>query len=202
MPHNLARRRLASAAAHLNARSPHGGRVPMLVLMTDDERLAEPLLAARLLPKGAMIIVRSRDDARRSALAHTLMAVAHHRGLVVLIAEDAALAARCGADGLHLPEAKARQAAHWRALRPRWFISASAHSLHAIASTRLVDAFFLSPVFPTRSHPGARPLTPCRANRMATATRQPVYALGGVTSQNAALLRGFAGIAAIGALVA
>jgi thiamine-phosphate pyrophosphorylase len=89
VPHSLARRKLASAAAHLNARSPHGGRVPHLVLMTDDERLADPLLAARLLPKGAMIVVRSREDARRSELAHALMAVARHRGFIVLIADDA-----------------------------------------------------------------------------------------------------------------
>jgi thiamine-phosphate pyrophosphorylase len=198
----LARRKLASAAAHLNARSPYVGSVPHLVLMTDDERLADPLLAARLLPRGTMIVVRSREDARRSELAHALMAVARHRGLVVLIADDGALAVRCGADGLHLSEAKACQAAHWRALKPRWFISASAHGLRTLTATRLVDAYFLSPVFPTRSHPGAPPLTPCRANRMAMAIRVPVYALGGVTAQNAVLLHGFAGIAAIGALAA
>lgn len=200
MPHGLARRKLASAAAHLNARSAHAGRAPLLVLMTDDDRLPDPLSAARLLPRGAMVVVRSRDDTRRSMLAHALVAIARQRGLVVLVADDAALATRCGADGLHLPEAKARQAAHWRATHPRWFISASAHDLRTMTSTRLVDALFLSPVFPTRSHPGAPALTPGRANRMTMATRVPVYALGGVTAQNAVLLRGFAGIAAVGAL--
>jgi thiamine monophosphate synthase len=36
---------------------------------------------------------------------------------------------------------------------------------------------------------------------MARAFGIPVYALGGVTAQNASLLQGFAGIAAIGALL-
>ncbi|MGZ5935309.1 MAG: thiamine phosphate synthase [Rhizomicrobium sp.] len=196
----MARRKLASAAAHLNARSPHAGRAPMLVLMTDDDRLPDPVAAARQLPKGAMIVVRARDGARRNKLADELVALAHNRGLIVLIANDAGLAARCGADGLHLSQANAHQAAHWRALRPHWFISVAAHDERAATLSKFVDAIFLSPVFPTRSHPGAPALTPVRANHIAQAVALPVYALGGVTARNAALLNGFAGIAAIGAL--
>ena len=200
MPHSLARRKLAGAAAHLNARSAHAGRVPLLVLMTDDDRLPDPLSAARRLPKGAMIVVRSRDDVRRSEWAHALIRIAAPRGILVLVANDVTLAARCSADGLHLSEANARQATHWRALHPRWFISTSAHGLRGALAARSVDAIFLSPVFPTRSHPKSPPLTAVRANKMAAAIAQPVYALGGVTARNARLLHGFAGIAAIGAL--
>lgn len=200
MPNSLARRKLASAAAHLNARSAHAGRVPLLVLMTDDDWLPDPLSATRKLPKGAMVVVRSRNDARRSEWAHALVRIAGPRGILVLIANDVALARRCNADGLHLSEANACQAAHWQALHPRWFISASAHGPRGVLTARFVDAIFLSPVFRTRSHPKSRPLTAVRANRMAAAIAKPVYALGGVTAQNARLLHGFAGIAAIGAL--
>lgn len=172
----------------------------MLVLMTDDERLSDPIAAAHFLPKGAMVIVRSRDDEKRQAWARALVAVGHVRGLVILIANDAMLAARCGADGLHLSESTARQAAHWRALQPRWFISAAAHSARAALLEKYLDAILLSPVFPTASHPGARALLPARANKIAEAFKTPVYALGGVTARNASLLHGFAGIAAIAAL--
>jgi len=202
VPHSFARRKLASAAAHLNARSPHAGRVPMLVFMTDDERLPDPLAAARLLPKGAMVIVRSRDPAKRAQWAYAMMALARSRGLLVLIADDAVLASRCGAGGLHLSEADAHRAAHWSALRPRWFISAAAHSSRAAVLRKHVDAIFLSPVFATASHPGRPALTPVRANAMVHGLAVPVYALGGVTARNASLLHGFAGIAAIGALAA
>ena len=200
MPHSLARRKLASAAAHLNARSRHVGRVPLLVLMTDDERLGDPLAAAKLLPRGAMIVVRARNAATRATQARALVALGRARGFLILIANDAPLASRCGADGVHLSEANAHQAAHWRALRPQWFISAAAHSARAATLTRFVDALFLSPIFPTASHPNAATLTPMRANKIARASRVPVYALGGVTDRNVSLLRGFVGVAAIGAL--
>jgi len=200
VPHSLARRKLASAAAHLNARSPHAGRVPMLILMTDDERLPDPAAAARLLPKGAMIVVRSRGNERRVRLAHELVALARPRGLIVLVANDAKLARQSGADGLHLSQANAAQAMHWRAVRPDWFISAAAHDLRSAVSAKAVDAVILSPVYPTGSHPNGRTLTPVRANAMAHALSIPVYALGGVTARNAPRLHGFAGLAAIGAL--
>lgn len=200
MPYGLAHRKLASAAAHLNARSPHAGRVPSLVLMTDDDRLPDPLAAACALPRGAMIVVRSRQTARRITLARELMVIAKARSLFVLIANDAKLAAQCGADGLHLSQAAAHLAPHWRALRPRWLITAAAHDLRAAAMCKSVDALFLSPIFPTRSHPETAALTPVRANRMANALRIPVYALGGMTPRTARLLHGFSGIAAIGAL--
>jgi thiamine-phosphate pyrophosphorylase len=175
--------------------------VPFLVLMLDDDRLPDPLSAVRSLPRGALVVVRSREDARRTRLAHAIVAIARSRGLVVLVANDAVLAARSGADGLHLSEANAHLAAHWRALHPRWFLSAAAHGLRAGASTRFLDALFLAPIFPTPSHAKAIAHTPVRANRMVRAFGVPVYALGGVTAQNAPLLHGFAGIAAIGALV-
>ena len=151
--------------------------------MIDDDRVPDPLQAVRLLPRGALVVVRSREDERRRRLAIAIIGVARHRGLIVLIANDAHLASRCGADGLHLSEANARYAAHWRALRPRWFLTAAAHGLHALSSRKFVDALFLSPVFPSRSHAGEVARTPMRANRMAHAIGIPVYALGGVTAR-------------------
>jgi thiamine monophosphate synthase len=73
--------------------------------------------------------------------------------------------------------------------------------LHSVGSGKFLDALFLSPVFSTLSHAEMAAHTPVRANRMARAFGVPVYALGGVTAQNAPLLHGFAGVAAIGALL-
>jgi thiamine-phosphate pyrophosphorylase len=194
----MSRRRLASAAARLNAAHRMAGLLPPLVLFTDDERLAEPLAAARALPKGSMVVVRARAAARREVLARALLALARRRDLFVLVADDAPLAARLGADGLHLPERRACDAAHWRALYPHWIITAALHAGGAAPGG--LDAVFLSPVFPTRSHPGGAALSAVRANALARALKVPAYALGGVDAGNAALLHGFVGIAAIGAL--
>jgi thiamine-phosphate pyrophosphorylase len=166
-----------------------------LVLMTDDERLADPLAAARRLPKGSMVILRARNAARRHALADALSAETH--GLVLLASDDPVLADRL--HGLHLPEKRAREAAHWRALRPHWVITVAAHSGQGLRIAH-ADAALLSPIFATRSHPKAHPLTAARARLMARNSLLPVVALGGVTARNAPLLKGFAGFAAIGAL--
>jgi thiamine-phosphate pyrophosphorylase len=187
----LERRKLASAAARLNAASNYSGILPPLILMTDDDRLADPLGAARALPKGSLVIVRSRQAETRL---HLLTAIRAIGDCIVLVADDPDLAAQ--ADGLHLPERRAHEVAHWRARHPRWMITAAAHS----EKLQDADAVLLSPVFPTASHPGGAALTAVRANMIAAQSQVPVYALGGVTARNARLLHGFTGIAAIGAL--
>ena len=154
----------------------------------------------RALPKASLVIVRARDAKRRAQLATSLLVLARARGLILLIADDPLLAVRIGAHGIHLPEARAREAAHWRARFPRWFITVAAHSLRAIGNGRAADTVLLSPVFATLSHEGAEPLTAVRARLMARQVPVPLVALGGVNAGNAVLLGGVAGIAAIGAL--
>ena len=199
MASNLSRRTLAAAAARLNAAHALAGLLPPLALLTDDDRHADALAAARALPRGSLVVVRSRAAARRAVLAQALLLLARSRGLSVLVADDPALASRLGADGIHLPERRAREAAHWRALHPRWIITAAAHAPCAMSLEHL-DAVFLSAVFATASHPGRAALSATRANIIARALPVAVYALGGIDARKARLLRGFVGIAAIGAL--
>ncbi|HEY4275406.1 MAG TPA: thiamine phosphate synthase [Rhizomicrobium sp.] len=178
---------LARAAARLNA--------GLLALVTDDDRLPDPLRAARALPKGSLVIVRSRDIARRRALGEALREATE--GLILLAADDPVLADRL--HGLHLPEIRAGQAAYWRARRPHWLITIAAHSPRGLHAP-YADAALLSPVFATQSHPGAASLSAPRARLIARNASLPVLALGGVTAQNASLLSGFSGIAGIAAL--
>jgi len=172
--------------------------------MTDDERLPDPLAAARALPRGSMVVARSRDVRSLDELSRALLKIARRNGLAVLIAGDPMLAAHLGADGFHLSEARAGEAAYWRARYPAQVITASVHSFRALlrAQRLPVDAVFLSPIFATRSHPGRAVLTPERANPFARMTTVPIYALGGIDVRNARLLSSdtFAGIAAVGAL--
>lgn len=199
MSDSASRISLARAAERLAnaARS----KLPALILMTDDVRLADPIAAAKALPRGAGIILRTRDPQKRRSLALALRIVALERGLFLLIAGDVALARAVGADGVHLPQSRMGEAA---AIRARFglLVTASAHSLAALRRARQVDALILSAVFPTASHPGRAALGPARANLMAAQIPLPVYALGGITAKNAGRLDGFCGIAAIGALAA
>lgn len=173
----------------------------MLVLLTDDARLPDARAAACRLPPTSLVIVRARDPKQRAERARALGAIARKRGLILLIADDAGLARRLGAHGVHLPEARARHAARLKAQNPRWLITAAAHSLRAALGAPHADAILLSPVFPTASHRGSPALNPARARAIARQVKTPLFALGGVTARNAGLLSGFSGLAAIGALI-
>jgi thiamine-phosphate pyrophosphorylase len=160
------------------------------------------------------VIVRDSDAGKRAALAAKLAPVCRARHILLLIANDPALASRVRADGVHLSEAAlARRAVGAGAMRPRrsrGLVTAAAHSFPALlrADRRGVDAVLLSPVFPTLSHPGARTIGALRFAALVHALRchggsAQVMALGGVNAKNAARLvrAGAAGLAAIGALL-
>ena len=116
-------------------------------------------------------------------------------------AAGAAEAARTvGAAGIHLP-------GRWMAeqvgmARIAGTVSVGCHSVGEVAVARAAgaDMALLSPVFPTESHPEARPLG-LDALRAAsqTAGKMPVFALGGVNAVNAAscIEAGAAGVAGI-----
>lgn len=200
----LNREKLARVARALNAGVARRD-LPALILMTDQTRVPDPAAAVRALPRGSAVILRHTEAKARAALARALVEIADASGLILLIAADAPLAAEIGAHGLHLPEARAREAAHWRALKPSWIITAAAHSARALSAARIAgaDAALLAPVFATPSHPDREPLGLLRARLIAARAGLPVYALGGVNAQTVARLQHatFAGIAAIEALL-
>lgn len=191
--------KLSNEARRFDARG-----LPPLVMMTDDERLREPCAAALRLPRGSLVVVRARGPKRRAALASALARIARRRELLLIVADDPLLAARLGSHGVHFPEARAGEIAHWRAKRPQWLITASAHSLRAAANAARfgADAVFVSSVFATKSHTERTPLGHLRLRRIAQIVDVPIYALGGIDAHNVGQLRGanIAGIAAIGAL--
>lgn len=193
------------------ARSRRPVRLPAVVLLTDEQRLADLVAAAARLPRGSGVILRHYGiaTAERITLARALRAITRRRGNLLLIAADdragADLARAVGADGLHLSEWLLRRGRPfaWRLRKPRWRVTASVHSLAALrlAAARGMDAALLSPVFPTASHPGARALGPLRFAAWTRASRIPVYALGGIDDRSAARLRATraCGLAGIGA---
>ncbi|MDP8916720.1 MAG: thiamine phosphate synthase, partial [Pseudomonadota bacterium] len=102
---------------------------------------------------------------------------------------------------LHLPERMVRRLPAVRARRPRWVLTAAAHSEGALqrAAGAGADAVLVSPVFPSRSPSAGEPLGVGRLRRMCAASAAPVIALGGVDARAASrLLRsGAAGLAVV-----
>ncbi len=192
--HNDAKRRGAKYAVTL----------PRLILMTDAKRLPDPLPLAAQLPRGSAVILRHYEDPKRDLLSRSLATLCKKRRVRLLVAGDARLALKIGADGLYLPETQIVHGPNiWRCWRrPSWIIIAAAHSRSALwrAKRAGADAALLSPVFKTDSHPQARQLGPLLFLSLSHKSPLPVYALGGVNAANAARLvaGGCAGIAAIG----
>lgn len=176
--------------------------LPRTWLVSDPVRLPDPCALAAALPRGAGVLARGLA----APVLRRLAQIARRRGLVLLVGGDgrAALAARAG---LHVPDrAPTRHALPFLCARragARWArLSLAVHGMRATArATRLrADCGFVSPAFPTASHPGAPGLGPLRWAALARGFGRPAIALGGVAAGTAGRLPcSAAGLAAIGA---
>lgn len=191
---------LAATAARLN-RDAGAPPIPSLFFFTDPERTPDPEAAARRLPRGTAVVYRHFGADNRARVARRLAALCRSRGLRLLVGADADLARACGADGVHWPQ---RLMPDQRGSDFR-LVTAAAHDGDAIAKANAaqLDACVLSPIFPSRSASAQSELGLFRASQLARASAIPVVALGGVNASNATRLagRGFAGVAAIDALI-
>lgn len=174
--------------------------MPALLFFTDPRRTPDPAAVAARLPRGAAIVYRHFGAADAEAQARRLEAIARARGLKLLIGQDAALAARIGADGVHLPERLARLAPALKRVHPGWIVTSAAHSL-AAAKASLADAVVLSVALPSQSPSAAsvRALGPIRLAARVRAAGRPAYALGGINNKTARRLldAGLVGLAAV-----
>jgi thiamine-phosphate pyrophosphorylase len=149
--------------------------IPRRWLMTD-ERMGEALWPAiRRLPRGSGIVVRhyGLPPAGRRALLARIERLAARRGLVVLGAGMQA------SGGIHNG-------------RGQGLVSRAVHDRReAIAAARAgADLVFASPVFVTRSHPGARALGVVRLGLLVRGLPMPVIALGGMDERRFRRVRG------------
>ncbi len=174
-------------------------RLPVLWLFTDAARLPDPRPAAARLPRGlAGVVLRHDGVANRAALGRDLARICRVRRLALVVAGDPRLAAALRA-GMHL------RAGRWPGpLRPGGLVTSSAHGAVELRRARRAGAnlAFLSPAFPTASHPGAAGLGAANWARLAGGAGLPVAALGGVDGRTARRLpvRLCAGIGGITAL--
>lgn len=161
--------------------------LPNRWLISDARNDATLLQSLYRLPRGSGFIYRHYhlDDPERWLRFHELRQAAKACGHVVILSDSALTATEWGADGIYGPA---------RGLWPRrrgLMHLATAHDLSEIGlAARLgADAALLSPVFPTRSHPGKQVLGPTRFRLLARRSPIPVIALGGMTAHGARALR-------------
>lgn len=169
--------------------------------------LSRPLTqTVRQTAQGGAGLIQLRDKASSAdalkRLAENLRAAVRSSGARLIVNGNVNVAAAVEADGAHLPERASIEEARAR-LGGTALIGYSAHSVDGVrrAEDAGADYAFLSPVFPTRSKPGAVPLGLKRFERAASQTALPVYALGGIQPDNArmCLEAGAFGVAAASA---
>ena len=192
-------RRLARPARNLPAFG-----IPVLWLFTDALRLPDPRPVIDALPRRLCGVVFRHDGvAGRAVLAKAVARQCRQLAIPLVIAGDARLAAAIGA-GVHLRAARrAADQGSTRWLKSTALVTGSAHSAVDMRRARMMgaDAVFLSPVLPTRSHPGAPALGVVRWAALTRFAREAGMALGGVEGRMTRRLpRWCRGAGAIGAL--
>ena len=152
-------------------------QLPPIWLISDarNDDVLESVL--RRLPRGSGLVFRHYhlDPAKRRARWDRIVRRARARGHVIALSGSVRQARAWGADAVYGSPARL---AHGRGL---WRL-ATVHSLGEIASAARAgaDALFLSPVFPTRSHPGGSTLGPVRALLLAQRSGRHTIFLGGM----------------------
>ena len=172
--------------------------LPPLLFFTDPVRTPDPEAIARRLPPGSAVVYRTFGAPDAEARVLRLRAICRARGLKLLIGQDARLARRVGADGVHLPELLAHRATPLKRARPDWLITSASHSLRAARASR-ADAVVISVALPSRSASAGAALGPIRLAVLARAAERPAYALGGINNKTARRLlsTGIIGLAAV-----
>ncbi len=156
--------------------------LPQIWLISDarNDPALERVLAR--LPRGSGLIYRHYHlaPAERRARFEALARVARRFGHRVILSGTPRQARAWKADGAY-------GAAEKLARGPATLRLVTVHSLREMArATRArADAVLLSPVYPTRSHPGAATLGPVRFHLLAARSAVPAIALGGMTRHRA-----------------
>jgi thiamine-phosphate pyrophosphorylase len=158
-------------------------------------------VAARAAGDGVeMIQIRAKELSARelSSLVAKVTRVAQSSKVLVNTRTDVALA--CGAHGVHLPAGSMPPDTIRRIAPPGFLIGVSCHNLDELRAAEREGADFAvyGPVFPSLTKSLA-PIGLDALRRAVAAAQLPVYALGGVTRENAAacIAAGAAGIAGI-----
>lgn len=176
--------------------------LPATIFLTDRQRIADTAQVIRTLPRHSLVIIRDYDVQDRADYVKEMVTLSRRYGHKVLVGGDIRLALCTRADGVHFPEREVNKALGCKRHRPYWMVSTSAHSaktLRRIAKGGL-DFAMLSPVFPTKSHPGAKTLGMARFRGIGKAAALPLYPLGGIDQCTITQLKTavIPGVAAIG----
>ena len=155
----------------------------MAITMAESEGVERQLERLEAALADGLRLIQLRDKtlppAQRLWFAEAVVRLAHDVGALVVINDDAEIARRVGADGLHLSSGALAACA----ARPDFaWVGASCHTADEIARAGelQLDYALLSPVLPTPTHPENPGLGWTEFNQRIAGNTLPVFALGGM----------------------
>lgn len=166
-------------------------RLPPLYLITGEPAADSSAFLATLeccLRGGARLVqlrAKTLDAADYRELARTALGLCRKYSAQLLLNAAPELARELNAHGVHLGSARLMQLTGRPLGRAQW-VAASCHNSEELAHAQRigVDFVVLSPVLPTRSHPGAATLGWEGLQQLCEACNVPAYALGGMTAEH------------------
>jgi thiamine-phosphate pyrophosphorylase len=193
---------LSRIASKMHEDSGAPALLPALFALTDPDRTPDVVAFAKSLPEGAGLVLRHFGQPRPRMASMDVAAVAAAKKLIYLIGADPDLAAVVGAQGVHWPERMPKEASSYKRHQPARLMTMAAHGPEGLAAAKeaKADAVILGPVFESKSPSAHEPLGVERFADLVASIDLPVYALGGIVSENARELldTGACGIAGIG----
>ena len=158
--------------------------------------------------QGGATMVQFREKhlqgAEKEALARELLALCRSYGVPLIINDDAELAKKVGADGVHVGQSDLATQEARRILGPQAIIGVTARTVEQARAAQAAGADYLGSgaVFGTSSKSDARPLSGEELRAICAAVTIPVVAIGGIHAGNVLALCGCgkAGVAVIGGI--
>jgi len=178
-----------------------------LLLITDSKRFKQQSDMINVLEQALQggvdtILLREKalDSAKLLALASNLRTLTNTYNAKLMIHSQADIAQATGADGVHVDASSIPEIANIKTWsNHNMLVSASCHNREELQQAQDLgaDFAFLSPVFPTQSHPGTPSLGATKFLELAARMDMPLIALGGIDATSRKQLKGF-GLATMG----
>jgi len=175
--------------------------LPRLTLITDTRLIANEALFQQLevaLKAGLdAVLIREKemDSARLLAFSSRVRKLTQQYQSKLIIHSQADIGRAIGADGIHLATKDMHEIPDMRSWlqNDNMSISVSCHNAEELQQAYFygADFAFLSPVFPTQSHPDAPAMGKDNFILLAQSSPLPVIALGGIDTLNRKQLEGY-----------
>lgn len=173
----------------------------------DEDALLAQIEAA--IDGGASIVqLREKhlDSGAFLAEAERFVALCRRKGAISIINDSVEIAAKTGADGVHVGQEDLRAGEARRLLGPDKLIGVSAHTVEEALAAQTAGADYLGvgAAFVTGTKADAKPISRETIRAITAAVDIPVVAIGGVTRENLPELKGCGldGVAVVSALFA